>query len=269
MKIERNNDTAYQRMLFRVAIRLRHSTKHLRFFIKWIFYGLIIGILCGLAGTAFHYALSFAASSFAAHPQLLYALPFSGLLIVFSYRALKIYNDQGTNSILRAARAEDTSALRVAPLIFLATFLTHVCGGSAGREGAALQIGGSIGSFISRKLKLSIFDQQLMVMCGMSATFCALFCYSSCGCVPFYRGRGRRNCILCRARAVCACVIYSDAGIAQLGRNSSHNRNCGSSACRAAHTRKDTCACCSDSPARHNILLCHAQHALSASEAHT
>ena len=175
MKIERNNDTAYQRMLFRAAIRLRHSTKHLRFFIKWIFYGLIIGILCGLAGTAFHYALSFAASSFAAHPQLLYALPFSGLLIVFSYRALKIYNDQGTNSILRAARAEDTSALRVAPLIFLATFLTHVCGGSAGREGAALQIGGSIGSFISRKLKLSKFDHQLMVMCGMSATFCALF----------------------------------------------------------------------------------------------
>lgn len=175
MKLERNSETIYQRMIFRAAIRLRHSTKHLRFFIKWIFYGLIIGIICGLAGTAFHYALSLAASTFGAHPQLLYALPFSGLLIVFLYRALKIYNDQGTNSILRAARAEDEAAIRVAPLIFLATFFTHVCGGSAGREGAALQIGGSIGSFLSRKLKLSTFDHQLMVMCGMSATFCALF----------------------------------------------------------------------------------------------
>lgn len=175
MKLERNSEAIYQRMLFRTAIRLRHSLKHLRFFIKWIFYGLITGMICGLAGTAFHYALSFAASSFNAHPQLIYALPFSGLLIVFSYRMMKIYNDQGTNSILRAARAEDEAALRITPLIFLATFLTHICGGSAGREGAALQIGGSIASFISRKLKLSTFDHQLMVMCGMSATFCALF----------------------------------------------------------------------------------------------
>lgn len=175
INLERNTQTFYQRMLFRTVIRLRHTMRHIKFFLKWIFYAVIIGVLCGLAGTAFHYTLDAAGTLFSAHPQLLYMLPFSGLLIVFSYRTLGILRDEGTNSVLRAARAEDAAAVRIAPLIFCATFLTHVCGGSAGREGAALQMGGSIGSFVSRRLNLSRYDHQLMVMCGMSATFCALF----------------------------------------------------------------------------------------------
>jgi len=162
-------------MAFRTMVRLRHAFTHIRFFIKWVFLALITGIVCGLTGTAFHHSLDIASETFSDYPQLLFALPLSGMLIVFMYRLLKIYNDQGTNSILRAARAEDTSAFRVTPLIFSATILTHICGGSAGREGAALQMGGSIGSFIGRKFKLGKYDHQLMVMCGMSATFCALF----------------------------------------------------------------------------------------------
>jgi H+/Cl- antiporter ClcA len=138
-------------------------------------FAVITGVACGLAGSAFHYALDFAAETFGRFPYIIYMLPLSGIFIVFIYRLLQIFNDEGTNSILRAARAEDAAALRVAPLIFISTFLTHLCGGSAGREGAALQIGGSIGSFIGRKFHMGKYDHQLMVMCGMSATFCALF----------------------------------------------------------------------------------------------
>ena len=67
-----------------------------------------------------------------------------------------IKKDEGTNSILRTARAEDTSSLRVAPLIFFATFLTHICQGSAGREGAALQIGGLLSGSVMTETVFSI-----------------------------------------------------------------------------------------------------------------
>ncbi|MGN1351013.1 MAG: chloride channel protein [Anaerovoracaceae bacterium] len=174
-KLDRNSKNIFEKGLFRTAIRLRHAFRHLHFFIKWIVFAMITGVICGLAGTAFHYALSIASDCFSEAGFLLFLLPAAGIIIVFSYHYLQIYKDEGTNSILRAARAEDTSAFRVGPLIFLATFLTHLCGGSAGREGAALQIGGSIGSFFSRRLKLSSYDHQLMVMCGMSAAFSALF----------------------------------------------------------------------------------------------
>ena len=63
----------------------------------------------------------------------------------------------------------------MAPLIFVATFLTHLLGGSAGREGAALQLGGSLGSDIGRLLKLSEDDRRTLTMVGMGALFAALF----------------------------------------------------------------------------------------------
>ncbi len=148
---------------------------HFALFFKWILIAVVLGIICGLAGTAFHYALRLAADLFTTHGWLLYLLPAAGILTVLLYHTFGIFNDEGTNSILKAARAEKTSAFRVAPLIFVSSFLTHVCGGSAGREGAALNIGGSIGSFTARMLKLNRYEQQMFVMCGMSATFCALF----------------------------------------------------------------------------------------------
>lgn len=172
---DRHSKKPLEILMFRTVIRARHAMRHMTFFVKWIMLAIFTGTACGLTGTAFHYSLDAAAHIFRINRDFLYLLPLSGFIIVFLYRRLNIFNDEGTNSILRAARAEDTAALRVTPLIFTATFLTHVCGGSAGREGAALQIGGSLGSFISRKLNLSKYDHQLMVMCGMSATFCALF----------------------------------------------------------------------------------------------
>ncbi len=158
-----------------VMTTLRHALRHFRLFIKWIAVAVVLGIVCGLAGTLFHYLIDTAAVLFGRFGFLLFLLPAAGLLTVFSYHLLKIYDDEGTNSILRAARAETTSAFRVTPLIFLSAFLTHLCGGSAGREGAALQIGGSLGSFLARSLHMNRYEQQMSVMCGMSASFSAVF----------------------------------------------------------------------------------------------
>lgn len=64
---------------------------------------------------------------------------------------------------------------RSGPLIFISTALTHLAGGSAGREGAAIQLGGSIANLLGRWIHLDEEDRHVIVMCGMSAAFSALF----------------------------------------------------------------------------------------------
>ena len=72
-------------------------------------------------------------------------------------------------------RSEKNVPLALAPLIFISTVITHLCGGSAGREGAALQLGGTIGSQIGGLFRLDEKNQHILIMCGMSAVFAALF----------------------------------------------------------------------------------------------
>lgn len=76
--------------------------------------------------------------------------------------------------VLASLRSETELPVQMAPLIFLSTVLTHLCGGSAGREGAALQLGESIGSLWSRIFHLAVRDKRVMILCGMSAAFSAI-----------------------------------------------------------------------------------------------
>ena len=99
----------------------------------------------------------------------------AGLLTAYLYALLKMEKDPGTDAVLRATKDAQTVPARLAALIFSGTFLTHLCGGSAGREGAALQIGGGLGTAISRLLKLSEGETKLVTMCGMSAVFSSVF----------------------------------------------------------------------------------------------
>ena len=101
-------------------------------------------------------------------------LPVSGVLIVFMYRKMG-RDDRGTNQVLSTIKSKDDVPLRSAPLIFVSTILTHLTGGSAGREGAAIQFGGSIGNQIGRIIKLDEADHHVIIMCGMSAAFAAVF----------------------------------------------------------------------------------------------
>ena len=96
-------------------------------------------------------------------------------MTAYLYALLKMEKDPGTDAVLRATKEHESVPARLAALIFSGTFLTHLCGGSAGREGAALQIGGGLGTAISRLLKLSDGETRLVTMCGMSAVFAAVF----------------------------------------------------------------------------------------------
>ncbi|MGM9552404.1 MAG: chloride channel protein [Clostridia bacterium] len=143
--------------------------------LKWIFYSVIIGIVCGVAGSVFHHSVDAATHLRGIYPFILFLLPVAGLIIVFLYKICGMENDKGTNSIISAARSGEKIPLRLAPLILVGTTLTHLCGGSSGREGAALQIGGSIGSFFSGIFKTKDEDTHILIMCGMSALFSAVF----------------------------------------------------------------------------------------------
>ena len=96
-------------------------------------------------------------------------------MTAYLYALLKMEKDPGTDAVLRATKEHESVPAHFAALIFSGTFLTHLCGGSAGREGAALQIGGGLGTAISRLLKLSDGETRLVTMCGMSAVFAAVF----------------------------------------------------------------------------------------------
>ena len=104
----------------------------------------------------------------------LFLLPVAGLCIVFLYQKFG-QDDGGTNQVLSTIRSQDDVPLKSAPLIFIATLLTHLTGGSAGREGAAIQLGGSIGNQLGAWLRLDEEDCHVIVMCGMSAAFSAVF----------------------------------------------------------------------------------------------
>ena len=146
-----------------------------RTFLMWMVCASIAGLACGAVGAVFFHLVSWATGMRQANPWLLYLLPVGGLVIVFVYRACRMGTERGTNAVLESAQQGKRAPLRLTPLIIMATFITHLLGGSAGREGAALQIGGSMGGWLGEKMRLDRNSQRVMVLAGMSAVFAALF----------------------------------------------------------------------------------------------
>lgn len=143
-------------------------------FFKWIIIAVITGLVGGLVGSIFHLSVEFATRTRIENPWILYLLPFGGLVIVFLYKK-GMNEDPGTNLVIKSIRTDETVPFLMAPLIFIGTVITHLLGGSAGREGAALQLGGSIGSQIGNLIGLDEKDMHLVTLCGMSGVFSALF----------------------------------------------------------------------------------------------
>jgi len=141
----------------------------------WLFLASMIGLIVGAVASAFGHVLVAVNGFRTAHPAIILGLPFAGLLIVFLYRFFKDQDDKGTNMVIASIHSSTGIPFRMAPLIFITTVITHLFGGSAGREGAAIQLGGSIANKIGRRLRLNQNDQHIIIMCGMSAGFSALF----------------------------------------------------------------------------------------------
>ena len=141
---------------------------------KWSLIALLIGIICGAVGAVFSISISKVTVLRISYPYLLYMLPLAGITIVFIYKKFNV-SGLGTDEVIVAAREGSNMQFLQVPAIFIGTILTHLCGGSAGREGAALQIGGGIANKLSRTLKLNQNDTKILTRVGMAAFFSALF----------------------------------------------------------------------------------------------
>lgn len=155
--------------------KLKSASVYMLTFFKWILLAGITGLLGGFIGTMFHISVEYATNMRNQYNLLILFLPLGGLAIVGLYKLCKVGSTVGTNQIIDAIRTDKKPPVALAPLIFISTVITHLLGGSAGREGAALQLGGSIGSVIGRIFKLDEKDMHMIVMCGMSSVFSALF----------------------------------------------------------------------------------------------
>lgn len=144
-------------------------------FLKWVFVAALCGVVGGFIGMAFDKSVNYVSGLFSVHSWLLFLLPVGGVVIVLLYRLFKMDESVGTNNIITSVRTGNGVPIVLAPLIFVSTVITHLCGGSAGREGAALQLGGTIGAKVGTRLKMKPKDENIAIMCGMSAVFSALF----------------------------------------------------------------------------------------------
>ena len=160
-------------MIFRQ--RVEPVQQYMVSFGKWGLLGLIMGVIGGILGAGFHHALHFVTHIRTENGWIVWLLPLGGLLSVGVFRILGQSRNRGTNQLIDAVLHEDDVSPMVAPLIFIVTNITHFFGGSAGREGAALQLGGSVGSTIGKALKLDADERTVLTMSGMCAVFAGLF----------------------------------------------------------------------------------------------
>ena len=158
----------------KIKERVTHYGLYVTAMLKWLAVGALVGGVGGFVGAAFHLGVGYATQLRTGHPWVLYLLPLGGVVIVGLYKLCRL-EGAGTNAVIESVHFGKKVPTLLVPLIFVATVITHLCGGSAGREGAALQIGGGIGYRTGRLLHLGEKDLPLATLCGMSGVFAALF----------------------------------------------------------------------------------------------
>lgn len=138
----------------------------------------IVGAASGLASAAFLVMLDRATDLQTDQGWLLYLLPLAGVVIAWAYNGYGASASGGNNLLLDQIHATDQVnrvPLRMFPLVLASTILTHLCGGSAGREGTAVQMGGALGSWLARTLRLDSVHLRLLLLCGIAGGFSSVF----------------------------------------------------------------------------------------------
>lgn len=143
--------------------------------VTWLVLSVAIGALCGALGALFHRAIDLVTQVRTANGWLLWLLPMGGLVTLGLYRLCRVSFDAGTNLIITSVTTNAAVPALLAPLIVVGTVLSHLLGASVGREGAALQLGGSVGHNLGKLLRCKPEDVRLCAMCGMAACFSAMF----------------------------------------------------------------------------------------------
>lgn len=148
-------------------------TRHI---LKWTAISFVVGLIAGTASAFFLIILELVTRAREGHEVLIYFLPLGGILVGWMYHRFGRGLEKGTDLILEEIHeARDVVPLRLAPLVLLGTWITHLFGGSAGREGTAVQMGGSLADQLSKPFKLNREERKTLLMAGMSAGFGSVF----------------------------------------------------------------------------------------------
>ncbi len=147
-----------------------------RYLIKWTLLSLPLSLIVGSLVALFLWLLDWVTNYHMVHPRLLFLLPVTGVVIYFLY-GLWGKNAEGGNNLIMEEIHEPGGGVpaRMTPLVLITTLLTHFNGGSAGREGTAVQMGGSMAHLLGRWFRLSPLDMRTMLMAGIAAGFGAVF----------------------------------------------------------------------------------------------
>jgi H+/Cl- antiporter ClcA len=154
----------------------REHLGNLRQFLHWTMLAVPVGILSGSASALFLWSLDAVTTLRLQHGWLLFLLPVAGVLISLIYHHLGKSAEGGNNLILEQIHEPGGGVpTRMAPLVLICTLLTHLFGGSAGREGTAIQMGGSLANAFRRLLRIDRSHQRTLLMAGIAAGFGSVF----------------------------------------------------------------------------------------------
>lgn len=152
------------------------SIKQLNQFFKWLMICLLISGLVGSITAIFLHSLDFVTKFRETNKWIIFTLPIAGIIIGYLYHHFGEDAIKGNNMIIDAHHEEiKTVPFKMAPLVFIGTLLTHLSGGSAGREGTAVQMGGAIAFPFSKWFKLNHEEKKTIIIMGVSAGFAAVF----------------------------------------------------------------------------------------------
>lgn len=144
--------------------------------LKWLLISLVLGSIIGSASALFLASLNWAANYREAHLWIIAFLPVAGLIIGLAYYYWGTEVVKGNNLLIEELQSpKKIIPLIMAPLIYAGTIITHLFGGSAGREGTAVQIGGAFADQLTKIFKLKPRDRKIILICGISAGFASVF----------------------------------------------------------------------------------------------
>jgi H+/Cl- antiporter ClcA len=148
----------------------------MRLLLRWIPIAAAIGAMAGTASAVLLVSLKYATEVREAHLWLIALLAPAGFAVGLMYHYMGRSVERGNNLLLEEIHAPSaTIPVRMTPLILIGTFLTHLFGGSAGREGTALQTGASLADQLSTPLKLAVHERRIVLMAGIAAGFGSVF----------------------------------------------------------------------------------------------
>lgn len=152
------------------------KTNYLLLFFKWILICLIVGILAGASSSLFLYTLNVATDFREAHLWMVFLLPIAGLAIGYLYHYYGNGVSKGNNVILEEYdKPHAIIPLKMAPMVYIGTILTHLFGGSAGREGTAVQMSTAIADQFTGVFKLTTQERKIILIIGISGGFASVF----------------------------------------------------------------------------------------------